>query len=750
MAKPLAAGLRNASRLGRLLAVLTAAALFAALTGHAAAAEPGTVAVGLDGLWKVGYETPAFVRSGGDWPADARVQIVSVDGDGVGVAYERGDAPEGQDLQLPVRHGRVSRPTRLRVFASDRSEVLVDRELSDAERGTGMPIDQPWVIAAGGSLALQAISQESAQGGLPTVSISRLDSPEGLPVAAECYGGVDLLVISTLDVGFVRGIGPDQAAAIQRWVAAGGRLQVWLGANAVEVAEIGWLAELIPGEIVGVERGVNPAVLESYLSASPLADLTCAVIEPRGAKVDLRLLGRERREIPLLLHAAYGSGVVDVVATDVNGEAMLEWSDRDLLLRRIVPVAARPTSVASVSRSLAGYTDLTGQIRSSLDLFESVTIYSISTLVLLATGFLLVIGPLDWAIHRRSTSRSKASWLVLLAAAAGMLWLVSSMTAAGKPSGSIVNSLEFVDISLARGRMNGLAFLHQYSGEARRFDVSARLAANPFAKESDRAGALAADAADPSRGDSMGEPGQGVYLRWAGQPGSGLGGFDSTVLIDNGLPEYRIEQRLSGGEIVDSRIVGIGVPSASTVAYRGSWSREAGAMAAANGLQNHPGSDFLEGTFTNPLSTTLLNPLLAYETWGYELPARIEPGETVRLSINNSPRSLFRILQQKHIVNDREQSVPWNPQSRRELPRLAQLATFYEAAGGSQFVGLDLRYLAALDLTKQLELGRAVLFAELESGPQVRLEVESAGSDVAIADGLRQSFVRFIIPVTDR
>lgn len=729
MVKSLEAGLRNASRLGQLFAAFT---LLAAIAGRGLATEPGTVAIGLDSLWKVGFETPASIRAGSDWPADAQVQIVAVDSDGVGVAYER-SAPDRVDFQLPVRHGRISRPTRLRVWASDRSEVLVDRELSVAERGTGMPIDQPWVIAAGGSLALQAITQESALGGLPTVSISRFDSPAGLPVAAEFYGGVDLLVLSTLDVGFIRDIEPDQAAAIQRWVAAGGRLQIWIGANAEEIAEIDWLADLIPGEIVGVERGVNPALLESYLSASPLADLTAAVIEPRGAKVDLRLLGRQRREIPLLMHAAYGSGMVDVVATDVDGEALMAWSDRDLLLRRIVPVAARPPSAAGVSRSLAGYTDLMGQIRSSLDLFEGVSIYSISSLVLLATGFLLVIGPLDWAIHRRGIARSKASWLVLLGATVGMLWLVSAMAAAGKPPGSIVNALEFVDISLARGRMSGQAFLHQYSGEARRFDVSARLATEPFAT-----------------GSGPADAGQGVYLRWAGQPGSGLGGFDSTVLIDNGLPEYRVQQQLSGGEIVDSQVLGIGIPAASTVAYRSSWSREVGDLSTASGLQNHPGSDFLEGTFTNPLSTALLNPLLAYETWGYVLPERIEPGETVRLSINDIPRSLFRELQRMEIVNDREQSVPWNPQSRRELPRLAQLATFYEEAGGRKFVGLDLEYLATLDLSRQLKLGRAVLFAELESGPMVRLNVESAGADVPIIDGLRQSFVRFIIPVTDR
>ncbi len=683
------------------------------------------------------------------------LELTTVDGDGIAVTYrvdegavtafdkDQNSSPANDSSTLVVRHGRLDRPMRIRLLDSNR-KVQFERNLTNEERGTVLPVGQPWIAAIGSDHNLDDIGLKSARGGLPTISLSSLTSAENLPRSAGGYAGVDLLVMPTTDIELLRSISPDQSEAILEWLAEGGRIQIWLGANALAAAEIPWLSKLIPGRVLDVSSEVDPSVLESFVSSSQstrLGFLKCARIEVADARVDLTLYSADRESLPFLMHSGFAAGVVDIVATDVNSSIFLDWPDRRLLLERTIDTVefarARQAANSSIVNSI-GYDDVTGQIRASLDYFESVTAGSITWLSVLVVLFLIIIGPFDYFVINRSLNRSVWTWLTLVLSCLSLLTLNHFLSTATKPNSTAINSFEIIDYSYDRGLISGHAFVHQYNGQADRFNLSATVR-NLLPNE---------QATTTSQDSSTGRSPTTASLRWSGLPGAGLGGFNSKVRTDVGMPRYDIVSQQVNG-VRATRIDGIGIPTAGTVAVRANWSGECASIADTNQLKNHPGSDLLEGSFTNPLDCDLMSPLLMYENWSYPLDGPLGPGESISLSIADSPRDLTRQLQQRRIVDDREQSVPWDPRSRRNLDRLFQLMSFYRASGGRQFVGLNFDYLGQFDLSEQLRLNRAIIIAEVEQ-PILKWKAQTNEQTSVVKDGYRSAFVRFILPVADQ
>ncbi len=291
--------------------------------------------------------------------------------------------------------------------------------------------------------------------------------------------------------------------------------------------------------------------------------------------------------------------------------------------------------------------------------------------------------------------------------------------------------MELIDYQYDTGVALGQAFVHQYSGQADRFDLSARAESLLFNQSTDSS--------------AEGSP---TYLRWSGKTGSGLGGFESDVRTDVGLPRYAIKREHVNEQVV-SEVQGVGIPTAGTYATRLSWQESCTSILSSNQLSNLPGSDLLQGGFSNPLNQDLLDAVIYYESWAYPLKERIRPGETVTLSIANAPRDLARQLQQRRLVDDREQSVPWDRTERRNAPRLLELLSMYEACGGKRYVGLDLRYLTDLDLSDRLGLNRAILLARVEK-PLIKWKASTQEQTEVAVDGYRTTVVRFIMPVIDR
>ncbi len=708
-------------------------------TTNAIATTEIQIGMGLDDQWKVGFETPVYLQNlASNSGEEIEFEFTSVDGDGIDVTYKQQASADGQIL---VRHGRTNRSMRLKLL-SDEEQVLLDRELTDAERGTALPVSQPWIVGIGENLELQEIVQKSARGGLPSVSVSSFADTTRLPIDRRAFAGVDLIVLATNNLTLLNGISEAQGNAIVEWVMNGGRIHIWLGGSAEEASKIEWLARLIPGKVIGIATEVDPAVLESFISTnqtSRLDLLTCAHLQlDKDSSTDLTLVSPDREKLPFLVRSAYGAGFVDTIAVDLNGESMLAWKDRRFLLERTFgpEFASSRQRNTNENVSFLGYNEMSGQIRASLDHFDAVNSGSISLLTALVLAFVLTIGGLDYFVVNRSLRKSTWTWLTLAIACCTILAVNQALTAAWKPKGVLINTVEIVDYIFDVGLVKGTAFTTQYSGSSAKFDLSAEaksLVSPEFA---------ASPAIEQPTIHAQ------TYLRWAGQPGTGLGGFDSRVRSDIGIPGYDLIYN-NTSDSIQSEINGIGIPSAGTVSLQTSWEARCDEILQSNQLQNHPGSDLLEGSFTNPLDCELRNAIILYEAWAYPLPKSIPSGGTIQLSIADSPRDLSRQLQQRRVVDDKEQSVPWDPSERRKMSRLVELLTFYSAAGGRQYVGLELDYLKSFDLSNRLTRNRAVLLAEIDK-TVLKWKARSKEQTVVTRDAYRSAYVRFLLPIEDR
>jgi hypothetical protein len=78
---------------------------------------------------------------------------------------------------------------------------------------------------------------------------------------------------------------------------------------------------------------------------------------------------------------------------------------------------------------------------------------------------------------------------------------------------------------------------------------------------------------------------------------------------------------------------------------------------------------------------------------------------------------------------------------------LLNLIMFYEAAGGPAISQLPNRNLADRDLSRHLELGRAILVAEVGDGGS-RLIDPSTGEPLGTEDDSGMVVMRFVLPVT--
>jgi len=231
------------------------------------------------------------------------------------------------------------------------------------------------------------------------------------------------------------------------------------------------------------------------------------------------------------------------------------------------------------------------------------------------------------------------------------------------------------------------------------------------------------------------------HLDWFRQPGKGIGGFESSVTSQLGLPDYGIRTVDSG-----SFISGLGIPTAGTKSIQYSWTEKLAIPPDSNGLTTVSGKDdLLQGSFSNPLNVDLLDGVLYFSGRAYAMPSRIRPGERVPIS-TTIPKDIMRRLQRRAFVAGQEQGVAWNPSDTESLERLSELMSFFRSAGGSSYTSLQHRYLAALDCSDLLKLDRAILFARMpESASNWNLQRDGVQQNAI--QGKRIAVIRLVLTV---
>ncbi len=697
--------------------------------------------IGLGGAWKVGTTTRVVVTLKSDRPVSGLVQADTFDGDGVPVQYrsdlwrlELDQAGQAQ-LEIYLQSGRAKSPITLRWIAQDGTQA--EAQLSFSAEGTqALPALQPWVVSIGGDLQLNEMGYRAVAGTLPNYSTSVIQEARWLPESALGYSGVDLLAISTVQSGWLEQLSSNQKDAISRWVKQGGRLFVSVGSNANVVRQTEWLNSLLPGTVIELLEGVDPGPVESFAgSEKPLPKLRCAKIDSKNALVDLTALSRNREPFALVSRRAIGFGQVMLVSIDLDSKEFLEWADRGPFMSKLIGdhwQRSRDGTSASESISAVGYSDLSGQLRATLDVFSDVQTADISLLAALLVGFLLIVGPLDYFLWVRKWKLAKITWWTLALASIFSCFGIAMVNQRWKPIEPRMNEVTLWDFDYSTQLVQGRSWFHLYSGTRSTYRISG--SALPLGQPEATA--------------------QPIRIDWQGVPGSGLGGFDSTVTTDRGMPGYRVElaaERTSTNATQDSKIWNssvddVGIPVAGTKAFQAEWTTPWYLPESSSQIKLIPGTDLLEGQWSNPLSVDLRDAVAMYKNWAYALPTRLPPGQKVEFSLSSTPKDLARRLQKRRIVEGNEQGSPWEPASRSDVDRLMDMILFHKAAGGEGYTTLSHQLFGDSDLSELLRMDRAIVVGRVD-GTTWKLDALQNESAIEVKDGMRKTWVRFVVPI---
>jgi hypothetical protein len=709
-----------------------------------------SVQVGLDGTWKVGFDTThRVVFSPAVRNQTVELQLQTVDGDGVTVVYRDSrwkitlEAGKPSAVSLVARHGRSSRPIVVRVLDHDSKSLLEQRTLAADERGTAIPAEQPWVVGIGNrGMQLDTAGMRSVAGTLGDYSTSELTSATSIPESSAGFHGVDLLVFSSSNRALIESLTEEQTFAISDWVLEGGRCALTLGSNADAWFQIAPFARLVPGTFSGVAERCSPGPLESFLnSQSPLKPISSAIVQLDSQQVP-ELFGQtpERNRYPLVAKWSIGLGKVRYLATELDSNAIRAWEGQTAMMKLLVN---DQWEVRSSSLKNSAVEDLSVQLNSTLDRYDELKIGDLTQMSAILGVLLLILGPVDYFLIAKRWRKPRATWVTLLLVSVGCCCLLISLQRRWKPTSPSLNYLEIVNIDVESRRIKGHAYAHMYAGKRGEFQLGTR--PNPE-------GMLGLLQSGPQNGSSNSTKRMPkILLDWFGQPGKSLGGFDSTIATDRILPPYEIVRSIqnSGSSMasIQSQWNSLGIPEAGTKAIECSWTDDLAESLDFSKLENIPGAiDLLNGSVTNALPVDLLNGQLLYRGRFYSLPLKIRPGERSSFSVTIVPKDLTRKLQRRINVDGKDQSAAWNSSDTSNLKRLAEILAFHRSAGGSSYTGMIHRYLAHLDHSELLRTDRAILFAELEK-PQLAWQIQRNSVDVDTDNGTQATFVRIVLPV---
>lgn len=678
------------------------------------------VQAGFSGYWKLGHICPLRVRLSGQLVNDAKmIRVVSLDGDGVEVAYTKTHELLKREIWMPIRVGRKNFAVTVEVLGA--AENVLQTATVSTDDGRVLGSDQHLVLALGASMGLEQLSRTNAEGAGANFSCITIQDASDLPPESFYYESCDLIVVSTSDTDFLKDVEP-KWSAIDGYLRRGGGCILSAAATASEYLQSlnsSGLAELLPGEVGGVGRVDDPRVVESLISPEdPLGEFDVLLFESTE-HAQLTLSDRLNRSTAWWTRFTRGHGTVSVIAADLDSEAFASWADRRVLWQLLVApylsqevLENREAESDSGDHSYLGYNDLVGQLRATLDVFKGVEAVSFSQIAAILIGVLILIGPADYLLSVRWLRRPDLSWYFTIVSLCAVSAALAYYCLQSRPRGVLVNSVQIVDLDYETGETSGYQWAHVYSGNARTLDISSAREGLP------------------------------VRLDWQGLPGNGLGALSSQLTTGRGMPLYRIDQTALGG----TTLMNVGVGAGGTKCLFGEWQAKVDGQESA--LNEIAGVDQLAGDFQNPFEEEIRDAVLFYHNWYYRLNSRIPVGASVRISSETIPKDIARKLNERKSFDQKSTSTKWDPASRDSLDRLMELMMFHKAATGQNYTSLKHRYQGFLDQSNLLDSDKAILIGKL-SKPVSQLRVAASGDEqVDVQQGLDQVWCRVIVPVS--
>lgn len=665
--------------------------------------------VGFGGVYRTGSWTPLTIEvPEGDGPVFASVED-----------------PDGQWIASPpaaVRRVDGRSYARFCVrFGRPGGRVLIHRTpfpSAPAPRVLPPPIPSTDIVLlvvgdpAGIDRAARLLARED--GSRPRVVVA----PRGPVPLAEHHrdlDGADMIVACGRDLA---GRDADTLTAMDDWIRRGGRLVLMAGSSSAEVAAAGGPpATWLPGPIERMVPLRRSAPLEVFarctrpMDRGLLAGLRVPVFE-NARSIDGLIAahdGARPSDLPLVVRRGHGLGTITWIAADLDQAGFRSWPGSDTLLVELLggPSKARAGRAGETSRLTL---DLAGQLRRAIDHFPDIAPVPFSMVALLGGLAIGSLYPLSWWLVRQATPGVAWATLPALALVAG--WGVWETGRLWQRGGASESSAAVIDIDAHGGVVRGLTWAGRWSPDNRLFDVSPTPAAR-----------LAV--ADPD-----------IAVSWYADAGRGLGATDAAVPH----PSLAAADYAYGATV--ARLTDVPIAASSSRLFEAEWTADLPVVPITATLAVEA-QGTLRGELIHHLPFPLERCALMHAGWLYAI-GRLGPGEVFDPAAGRGPRSLASALTRRTQDKDRDVVARWETAS-TDIAQILEVAGFHAAAGGSGYTSLEPGRLARLDLSPQLEVGRAVLVGFGPAGTSWSFGGRHDGATAATSSGV--TMWRILMPL---
>ncbi len=703
---------------------------------RAAESEPASVTIdkieaGFNGYYKVGEWTPLYATVSSPEPIQVELTVEVPDADAdttlLTTAPVKLDADQPARIESRFMTGRSNGS--LTVLIKSEGKVLASRTLRASDQsGQFRPgllqMQQLWVTVGEPGAADEPVTdeQESQAGDSdPHRRVVTDVQAESLPSNWQSYGSVDVLIAATGTVSeseksFLELITPAQSAALNLWVRCGGHLTVSLGQKVASYLECE-LAEWIPVPILKQASARQLREVEAIAGGTdPLPDFQQVPTAVIGEEVEGEIVRRSLNG-PVLVNVPYGFGRVSILNVDLNLPPLSQWSGTGALIEQIVVGrtrdSGRQSDQNSEQLSSSGITDLSSQLFAFHQNIEEVGRINIWSVMVFLVLYIALIGPVDYWVVHKLLKRPELTWItfpLLVSIASGLsIWTSQSI----KGRSLQLKQLSLIDLDTSSGQMQGRTWLGLFSPQ----NAAYTLSASPDVKTPETT------------------PGN-LTLSWSAMAEDAIGGLNRQGGLHLTDRSYRYAD-----DCMVLEDVPIGHWSAKSFEAR--WQRESADL-VTNELTS-PGPGRLIGVFAHKLPVPLENCLLAFGGSVYRM-EKLAPHQQWTVSPLKS-RNLQSLLTgttsrqletTQRFVDEREDYDP----NETDPEVLARMLTFHDAAGGRSYTGMAHLVVPELDYTRQMRLGRAVLFARVNlPGTEVRV------NDAVPEETERHTFIRIVLPV---